>query len=332
MKFTVGDDIIVRKTSEKGKVIEILSDEMIMIRINRVDFPVYIKEIDFPYFDLFTKQKFTKDKKQYIDDLPVEKYASKLIADKGFYILFMPVYTGDWVDEKVEKFKIYFFNNIGKDLGYEYDVLVHNQKEFMLKSEIKNNAEQYIHDITFESAAQNPIYRFVFLNIVHGANEQHIWDMEVKIKSKKLFELIHTAKLENKVIIPWQVFEEIPSNSPPVEKSILMVPVGQNTDYIQSLKSSYLSQIIDLHIEKLVDNTEGIQAFEKLQIQLTAFEKALDTAILNSQEKLTVIHGIGKGVLLERIIAIANTNQHIKRIVNEYDSRYGYGATRIYFK
>jgi dsDNA-specific endonuclease/ATPase MutS2 len=69
-----------------------------------------------------------------------------------------------------------------------------------------------------------------------------------------------------------------------------------------------------------------------MQVQLKAFQQALDLAIATRQASLIVIHGIGKGVLKNEISGILNQTNGIQRYVNEYDIRYGYGATKVFFR
>lgn len=54
MKYQVGDDIIVLHSNEEGKVIEVISDKMVMIEVRGVKFPAYMDQIYFPYFKRFT--------------------------------------------------------------------------------------------------------------------------------------------------------------------------------------------------------------------------------------------------------------------------------------
>ena len=42
MKYEVGDDIIVMHSNDDGKVIEILSDKMVLIEVKGVKFPAYM--------------------------------------------------------------------------------------------------------------------------------------------------------------------------------------------------------------------------------------------------------------------------------------------------
>jgi dsDNA-specific endonuclease/ATPase MutS2 len=45
-----------------------------------------------------------------------------------------------------------------------------------------------------------------------------------------------------------------------------------------------------------------------------------------------VIHGVGEGVLRDEIHSILKTKREVKHFINQYDARFGYGATEIFFK
>ena len=110
MKYQVGDDIIVLHSNEEGKVIEIMSDKMVLIEVRGVKFPAYMDQIDFPYFHRFTKKAVVpqekKKVKQYIDQLPKEKQPKTDIkAEPGVWLSFIPKFGLDeFNDEVVELF------------------------------------------------------------------------------------------------------------------------------------------------------------------------------------------------------------------------------------
>ena len=70
---------------------------------------------------------------------------------------------------------------------------------------------------------------------------------------------------------------------------------------------------------------------EILTRQLKEFEKWYDLAIVHHQPTLVVIHGVGKGKLREEIHEILKLKKEVKYFVNQYDARFGYGATEIFF-
>ena len=57
MKYQPGDKIIVLLTEEEGKVLEIMTEKMVLIEVKGVKFPAYTDQIDFPYFKMFSEKR-----------------------------------------------------------------------------------------------------------------------------------------------------------------------------------------------------------------------------------------------------------------------------------
>jgi DNA-nicking Smr family endonuclease len=85
---------------------------------------------------------------------------------------------------------------------------------------------------------------------------------------------------------------------------------------------------IDLHLHELVDNERGMSDGEKLQYQLSYFERMLTTAIRERKRRLIVIHGVGEGVLREEVRKVLRYYEHL-RFDDADPQRYGYGATAV---
>ena len=90
--------------------------------------------------------------------------------------------------------------------------------------------------------------------------------------------------------------------------------------------------VIDLHIEKLTDNWQHLGNLQILAIQLKTFERYYDLAIAHLQPSLIVIHGVGSGRLRDEIHEALKLRKEVKTFVNQYDPRFGYGATEIFFE
>ena len=56
--------MIVLHSNEQGEVIDIISEEMVMVEVRGVKFPAYIDQLDFPYFKQFTEKKLFPKKKE----------------------------------------------------------------------------------------------------------------------------------------------------------------------------------------------------------------------------------------------------------------------------
>jgi hypothetical protein len=85
---------------------------------------------------------------------------------------------------------------------------------------------------------------------------------------------------------------------------------------------------VDLHLHELVDTERGMSDGEKLQYQLSYFERMLTTAIRERKRRLIVIHGVGEGVLREEVRKVLQYYEHL-RFDDADPRRYGYGATAV---
>jgi len=89
---------------------------------------------------------------------------------------------------------------------------------------------------------------------------------------------------------------------------------------------------IDLHIEKLRDDHQFLSSAEILNIQLMAFRKALDAAIVHKLPSITFIHGVGNGTLKNEIHKIVGKHPQIQTFMDARKEKFGYGATKVLLK
>ena len=60
MKFQVGDRGLVLHSNEEGEVVDFINDKMVLIDVEGIRFPVYMDQIDFPYFKRFSEKSSGK--------------------------------------------------------------------------------------------------------------------------------------------------------------------------------------------------------------------------------------------------------------------------------
>ena len=63
MKFQVGDKVVIQHSNEKGEIVEIINDEMVLIDVRGVKFPAYTDQLDFPYYKRFTEKSSSRRRK-----------------------------------------------------------------------------------------------------------------------------------------------------------------------------------------------------------------------------------------------------------------------------
>lgn len=339
VKYQPGDDIIILHTKDEGKIIEILNDKMLLVEVSGVHFPVYIDQIDFPYFHRFTNKKQTalpKASRKYIDDVPKEKKSAAINKDEGVWLSLIPKFTLDeFGDEVVELFKLYLINKNGIGYKFIYKQEFFGEESFELKGEVLIRHDFYLHDIAFSDFNDNPSFNFEFSLITLDKAKADHYEALIKLKPKQLFQRIEDMKQKNEPSIIFKLFDEYPLKQIDEKIELSENLIKKNKAYKAEKIREHLEparSVVDLHIEKLTNEWQHLSNFEILTIQLKEFEKWYDLAIAHRLPELTIIHGVGTGKLRDEIHDILKTKKEVKTFVNQYHPRYGYGATEIYFQ
>ncbi len=337
MKFQIGDKVIVQHSNEEGEVVDLINDKMVMVDVRGVKFPAYIDQLDFPYFKRFTERKPAPPQKQkkYIEQVPVEKKISAPRSETGVWLSFLPVFdTDEFGDEVTESLKIHLINNSSQGYKFIYRLSYFGQTEFELQNEVHGFRDFYLHDIPFENLNDSPAFEFEFSLITPDKKKADYFETMLKPKPKQVFARIETMKQKAEASFSYKLFDEYPDKPKEEKIDIGNLPNAQKP-YDISRARQYLEpakQEIDLHIEKLSDNWKSLSNFEILTLQLQTLEKYLDLAIAHRQPSLIVIHGLGTGKLRDEIHEVLRLRKEVKSFVNQYDPRYGYGATEVFFQ
>lgn len=344
MKYQVGDEIIVLHSHEEGKVIEIINDKMVLIEVRGVKFPAYMDQIDFPYFYRFTKKKEEAPKKtapkQYIDNIPKEKpQPNHIKVAEGVWLALIPKFAlDDFNDEVVELLKVYLVNKTTQAYQFVYKQFFQQDLNFELTNQILGFHDFYLHDIAFEEVNDGPSFSIDFSLLEPNKKKASHYETQLKLKPKQLFHRIEQMKENNEPTVSYPLFQEYPDKtyeevndridlSKLSSKGFKVYDASRTREHLPPARS-----VIDLHIEKLVDDHEGMSNLEIIGIQLSEFEKWFELAIAHRQPSLIVIHGVGSGRLREEIHDILKVKREVKRFVNQYDPRFGHGATEIIFQ
>lgn len=338
MKYQVGDKVLILHSNEEADVIDIINDKMLLVDVQGVRFPVYMDQVDFPYFKRFTEKKLfpVKKEKQYVDDVRKEKPAQEAKVADGVWLTFLPVMKNDeWGDEIVDLLKLHLVNRTETAYHFIYKQHFFGKPDFELKNSISPFEDFYLHDMVFADLNDSPSFDFEFSLIEPDKNKAEYFETSVRLKPKQLFEKIKKLQENNEATFSQRLFETYPDKI--VEHKIEMgdrakhkgkiYDAGKARQHIESARS-----VIDLHIEKLTDDWRRMSNYEILSMQLKIFEKYYQLAVLHHQPSLTVIHGVGEGKLRNEIHELLKSKKEVKSFTNQYHPRYGYGATEIFFQ
>lgn len=335
MKYEIGDTVLVLHTGEEGRVVDIVSEQMVMIEVEGVRFPVYNDQIDFPYFRMFTAQKAAEKKKTYVDQLPVEKQPGKAGGAPGLYLSFVPVYDKDiFEDEVVDRFRVYLLNQTSEAYAFTYTCQAGKLAGYTIENAASPHSDFYLHDIPFAEAADNPQFIFDFrLQPAQKSKVTH-YESVLRLRPKVLYRKMEEMKAAGGALFRFLLFDAYP-DLPVAGKIEPPVPAAQTSSaYRVEEAKRFIDRpvdVIDLHIEKITDSWSHLTAFEMLHLQLQTFERSFDLALAHYQSTLTVIHGVGTGRLKEEIHRLLRDRKAVKDFSDAYSPLYGYGATVIHF-
>lgn len=340
MKYQVGDEIVVLHTNEEGKVTEIINDKMVMIEVRGVKFPSYMDQIDFPYFKRFTQNKAIlqpKKEKKFVEDVRKEKLkpAETQVAE-GVWLSLIPKFTLDeFGDEVVELFKLHLVNKTPRGYKFIYEQKVLGDIAFELTNEITGYHDFYLHDIKFGDFNDNPTLFFEFSLITPDKKKAEYFETSLKLKGKQIFQRVEEMKQKNEPTVTFKLFENYPDKTFDTKPKLSPYAANEYASYEAKIARKNLEparSVIDLHMEKLSDNWQHISNFEILTMQLKEFEKWYNLSVAHQQPNLVVIHGVGSGKLRDEIHEILKSKKEVRFFINQYDHRFGYGATEIFFQ
>ena len=161
-------------------------------------------------------------------------------------------------------------------------------------------------------------------------NKADHYEASLRLKPKQLFARIEEIRLKGEATFSHRLFEKYPEK--PVEDN---VELNRTKTFDASKAKQHLEpplSVVDLHIEKIVDNWSGLSNYEIISLQLKTFEKYYDLAVAHMQPSLIVVHGVGTGRLREEIHEQLKHRREVKTFVNQYHPAFGYGATEIFFE
>ena len=337
MKFEIGDKVTVLHSKEEAEVVEMINDKMVMVEVRGVKFPAYIDQLDFPYFKRFTEKKKipVQKEKTFLDQLPKDKSEKPKNPLDGCWLRILPVSDEDeFGDEVVENLKIYLVNHTDKGMQFQYKLSYGGKSEFSLTNEVAEGKDFYLHDIPFERLNDAPLFDFDFTLLKTEKSKAPHFETSLKLRAKQVFTRIEGMRKKGEASFAYPLFDQYPDREIEEDKPAYFAgEKGGNKIYDARQSRQHLEPPkyeVDLHIEKLSADWRSLSNFEMLTLQLNTFEKYLDLAIAHHQHNLIVIHGVGSGKLKDEIHEILKARRGVRSFINQYDPRYGYGATEIF--
>ncbi len=334
MKFSIGDKILVKRTGDEGHVVAFINNDMVEVEVNGTIFPAYIDEVDHPYLKWFTEKKKAKPKTAP-EQLPVEKIKNRQQRlAQGVYLSFIPVFKTDTMEDIVDHVKVHLLNELPVDIFFKYEVILQNSKLFSHEGKLHAFGNLYLHNVTYEDMGAQPRFNW---EVEDAGKQKEVLSGTVRIRPQKLFEHVNHMLQNNEPSFSYLLFDDLIQDKKVITEQAPITTPSKHTVKQQDKKTKLTLQDLpryelDLHIEKLVNNIQGLSNSDMLHIQLNELHHALDLARRHRQERMVIIHGMGKGVLRDEVHKILKQTPEVLRYTDGWQGQYGFGATEVFFK
>lgn len=239
------------------------------------------------------------------------------------------------------KFEVYFVNDSNYYVQYAYMTAEGQSWTLRSQAEVEPNAKYYIEEIgrdELNNMAHVGIQMIAYkkekpfalkptvevrLRLdpvkfykVHAFQENEFFD-----NPALLYKIIEDDKPAKPLIVdPDKLKGELYKQPEPVRKQVARRPEDKD------------KLVVDLHIDQLLDTTDGMSHQDILQYQLKKFREVLDENKSNHGKKIIFIHGKGEGVLRHSIVNDLVYRYKGYRYQDASFQEYGFGATEVTVK
>jgi len=234
------------------------------------------------------------------------------------------VYFGAILEDtgKGQLVKAYLINTTSKLLQFSLFKISEGRANGIAHGEIEPSRAMKLMTFPLSEASE---YRNLFMQYMFYSEDQN----PIPSPEKVNFKIKPVALFKERHIIPVLKQQGFLINLTDLNQN----PAGDLPYYMRPVsKTENVPDIIDLHLEELTDNPKSLPPQEAMQLQMSAFNQALEKAIAHDLSNITFIHGVGKGVLKVELRKVLGSNPYIQGFEDADPKKFGSGATIVYLK
>ena len=332
-QFKEGDRIFLLQTGEPVVVRKISKDGWVFVLLDGDEIPVPVEELSSEVPDArkegFPIKKLSIPSPEKVKQEPSVQH--KTSSTQSISVAFEAIMKGG----DISAFIIYLINDMNESSTFEYDFYLEDQDVFSLRKIVLPHDAMLLHEIEYDSLNQKPAFQLVGRDIF---NRHFQFDHYQKIKPQNFFNKKEDVPALSKEAFAYHIpLKEIIRIAKPRQTGKIQLDTEQLQHQMKQAPAK-MNEVekpeweIDLHMEALVKDHASMSSDEKLNYQLSRFQQSLERAISHHQSKLYVIHGIGSGILKQKIHMMLRHYPHVKSFNNDYHPRYGFGATEIFLE
>ena len=248
----------------------------------------------------------------------------------GVYLAYKPIFLASG---GFESFIVYIINYCHYNIELIYEHKIKNDAHFKVNTSIGSQDYYELGVVSSEDCNET---QNIVLDIT--INEKNI-SINKKVQPKLFFNAFTNIPFVEKEGLVIAIYQNKKGKKQPELKPVTLKDIkniraqlmGGNT-IPSKTKLSIAADVVDLHWKNIKEKDPNANKDDIFGHQIHVFEKALDVSIAEGKTSVTFIHGIGSGKLKNAIFAYLESHPCVSSYSNDYDPRYGYGATKVLLK
>ena len=343
MEFEEGQRVVMMHTGDDGVISAVLSEDMVKVVLSDgFEIPVSVDDIKLYKTGKLEESPQQKKAEKVAAFHPKEVFSKTPVTNKGVLVGFETRYDNEG---NPEKYRIYLVNDTTRDVVFNFEMKLNNGNNIKLNGLSKTNSAFPLGHLLLDELNESPNLTFQCWPTTTNGQDKQI-DRSFKVKAKNFFKKVKITPILKGETHLYELIHHLPSLAELEKKEESLseytkrvAETHKKDDLLEQYYSVYnikqkaeFNDVLDLHIEKLVENPAKLNNVEKLHLQIESFEKYLEEAVRVGFERVYVIHGLGKGRLRDIIASRLIRNEYVETFKNDYHPKFGFGATEVILK
>ncbi len=338
----VGDKVKFLNDVGGGVVTRFMNKNMVMVEnYDGFEIPYPISQLldtGAPELNVvFEKQPGPSPVKEEPRETAVEEVSGEIINGKGspdFYFCFVPANPANPLAGEINLFLV---NDSNFTLLYRYVHIKNEGFETVKQGTVQSNSRISLESIVQADLSELPGYGF---QLLYFQKKENVWFEPIvkrfKVNPVKFYKAsgFYPNGLFKKNAMVFQITGNILATElDKLTESDFRQVVAEKEKETEiekpAPKRSPEIVEVDLHINELLENTEGLSKSDILEIQKEKLESEMKLAIQTGVKKIVFIHGLGQGVLKQEVINVLKSKFRKYYFQDASFKEYGYGATMV---
>ena len=336
MKFKIGQKVRMKRTENYGEVTKLLPGDLVQVKLDGG-----LGHIPIPAEALESATESVRDKQHAPP--PQAKSNPEVSGGNGVQIAFDTVLSNEAMPVAYE---VYLLNSTPHKIIYECKVMTHSDRRWIKVGQMEPNTKKRLEPVEYRWLNEKLSVELDIRTVIPGGTGPRHFQ-KVSIKGKQFFgKLTEVPELYREAHL-YVVFPKLekPTTAPAAEpkgptlKALTREVMAQKPvkEPVQKPGRTNLrakmdfENTIDLHLEALVRDPAEVPRDQVLSTQIRHFENYLSMALKLGIDNIFVIHGVGDGILKREVHKILGKTRYVRKFKNEYNKKYGYGATEVIF-